>query len=184
MCAGANRSMREGVVRRNLNAEGARMDDFDFYRLYKTLHVLSVIALGGGIAIETVIGPLMVKARSVQELRAYTRLSRIAENYVILPAVLFVTGFGYATAGRLNIDLETTWLFIAQILTLVAAVMSIGYLRLASGKINRIARETPEGPVPESVMREMKNPGPPIVGGLLTIVFVFIVYLMVAKPDW
>jgi len=27
------------------------MDDFDFYRIYKTLHVLSVIMLGGGIAI-------------------------------------------------------------------------------------------------------------------------------------
>ena len=160
------------------------MDDFDFYRIYKTLHVLFVIAMGGGIAIETVIGPMMVRAKSVQELRAYTKLSRIAENYIILPATIIVIGFGYATAGRLNIELDTPWLLIAQILTFIALALGVFYLRTAALKIDKIANETPDGPVPAAVMEHMKNPGPPIVGATLTLIFVFIVYLMVFKPNW
>jgi hypothetical protein len=93
-------------------------------------------------------------------------------------------GFGYATAGRLNIDLDTPWILIGQILTFVAGGLSIGYLRLAALKIDRIARETPDGPVPDAVMQHMRNPGPPLVGATLTVLFVFIVYLMVAKPNW
>jgi hypothetical protein len=126
----------------------------------------------------------MTKARSVQELRAYTKLSRISENFIILPGVFLVIGFGYATAGRLNLSLDATWILLGQILTYAAAIMSIGYLRMASAKIDRLAREAPEGPVPDDVMREMRNPGPPLIGAALTFVFVFIVYLMVAKPAW
>jgi len=126
----------------------------------------------------------MVKAKSVQELRAYTKLSRIAENYIILPAIFLAMGFGYATAGRLHIDLDTPWLLVAQVLTLIALALGVFYLRTAALTIDRIARETPDGPVPDAVLQHMKNPGPPIVGATLTIVFVFIVYLMVFKPNW
>ena len=161
------------------------MSEFDLFRLYKTLHVLLVIVLAGGITIDTVVGPLMVRAKSVQELRAFTRLSRIAENYIILPAFFLVIGFGYAITGTdFSPDPDVTWLLLGQILAYVAAVATIGYLRAASNRVDRLAREAPDGPVPESLARAMKNPGPPIVGACLTVVFVFIVYLMVAQPDW
>ena len=38
------------------------MDDFDLYRLLKTLHVLSVLMLGSGIVVESLLGPLMARA--------------------------------------------------------------------------------------------------------------------------
>ena len=160
------------------------MSDLDFIRIYNTLHVLSVALLAGGITIDTVVGPLMVRATSVQELRAFTRLSRIAEDYIMLPAFLLIVGFGYATAGRQDRDLGDTWLLVAQILTFIAAAGVIGYLRSASLRVDRLARAVPDGPVPESLTRAMKNPGPPIVGTILTVGFVFILYLMVAQPRW
>jgi uncharacterized membrane protein len=168
----------------SLQGDATGMDDFDFYRLYKTLHVLSVALLAGGITIETVIGPLLPRAGSVQELRAYTRVMKIAENFIILPATLLVIGFGYATASRLNIDLDVTWLLFGQILTYAAAIISLAYLRTAALRADRMARAAPDGPVPEELVRETKNPGPAIVGTLMLIIFIFIVYLMVAQPAW
>jgi hypothetical protein len=160
------------------------MDDFDFYRLYKTLHVLSVILLAGGVGIESVIGPLMARATSVQELRAYARLSRIAELYIMLPAFLLIAGFGYATAGRINLDIDTTWLLIAQIVFYAAVVISVGYLMQVSLGLWRKVKDLPDGPVPAALARELANPLPGLMGALLTVALVFIVYLMVAKPSW
>jgi uncharacterized membrane protein len=160
------------------------VDDFDFYRLFKTLHVLAVILLGGGIIIETAVGILMARASGVQELRAYTKLSTVAEKYVMLPAYVLIAGFGYATAGRANIDVDVTWLMIAQILFYIAVAVSVLYLLRASMQIDRLARAAPDGPLIAEIAAELKKPGPPIAGGLLTLIYVFIVYLMVAKPAW
>ncbi len=159
------------------------MDEIDFFRLYKTLHVLAVALLAGGITIETVVGPLMARATTVQELRAFTRVSRIAENFCILPGLLLAIGFGYAMTGNdFGPELNVTWLLLSQILAFVALVLAVGYLRTASLKIDRRARETPDGAVPEELRRNLKNPGPPIVGAVLTVIFVFIIYLMVVQP--
>jgi hypothetical protein len=136
------------------------VDDFDFYRLYKTLHILSVTVLAGGIAIESVAGPVLARAQSVQELRAYAKLMVIAQNFLILPGFVLLVGFGYAAAGRANLDLDATWLLIAQILTYTAAVASLGYLRSASMRLSRMVREAPDGPVTPELGREIKNPLP------------------------
>ncbi len=161
------------------------MDEFDLYRMYKTLHLLAVVLLAGGITIETVVGPLMVRATTVQELRAFTRLSKIAENFCILPGLFLAIGFGYAMTGNdFGPDLDTTWVLLGQILAFVALAVSIGYLRTASLRIDGRARQAPDGPVPDELRREMKNSGPPIVGAVLTFIFVLLIYLMVVKPAW
>jgi hypothetical protein len=160
------------------------MDDFDFYRLYKTLHVLAVMLMAGGIAIESVIGPLMAKAPSVQELRAYARLSRMAGMFLIAPGALFTAGFGYATAGRGDIDVDETWLLISQVIFYIAVFVGIGFLMQASRQLWNHVKDLPDGPVPAAVRSEAANPLPAILGGMLTIGFIFIVYLMVAQPAW
>ena len=50
------------------------MDDFDLYRLFKTLHVISVVMLGGGFVLEGICGPLVARAKTMGEVRAYARL--------------------------------------------------------------------------------------------------------------
>jgi uncharacterized membrane protein len=160
------------------------VDDFDFYRLYKTLHVLAVIYLGGGIAIETIIGPFLARATSVQELKVLTRISRTTELFVNLPALFLIAGFGYAVAGRANLDLDVTWLLLGQIIFYVAAVVALGYLGIGALILHGRVARLEDGPIPKEMARQLKNPLPPIVGALLTVAYVFIVYLMVSQPDW
>ncbi len=56
------------------------MDDFDFYRLFKTLHVIAVLLLGGGFVLEGIVGALLPKLKTVQEVRVYARLLYISET--------------------------------------------------------------------------------------------------------
>jgi uncharacterized membrane protein len=160
------------------------MSDLDFVRLFKTLHVLSVALLAGGITVETLIGPMLARATSTQELKTLTRLSRVTELFVVLPAAVLIPAFGYATAGKDNIDLGRTWILIAQVLFFIAAAISIAYLARASLRLEARVRGLPDGPIPEEVAKDLKNPLPAILGALLTVVFIFIVYLMVAQPNW
>jgi hypothetical protein len=55
---------------------------------------------------------------------------------------------------------------------------------MASARLEKMVDGAPDGPVPPDIVANTKEPGPAIVGGLLTLYFIFIVYLMVAQPAW
>ena len=160
------------------------MDDFDWYRLFKTLHVLGVILLGSGAVFEAVLGPMMPRAANVQELRVYTRILNLVERVIFPVAALLVAGFGYATASRLHIDLTTTWLLLGQILFFVAVGLGFGYLSRASRRLHEAVLATPDGPLTDDLKAQLANPLPAILGGLSTLLFIVIVFLMVDKPNW
>ena len=160
------------------------MSDFDWYRLFKTLHVLAVAMLAGGITIEMVLGPIMPKVSTVGELRVLSRIMATAENFIIIPAAVLLIIFGYLTADRAGYDLGDTWLLLGQILTYAALAASMLVLRSAAVRLEKAVQAAPEGPVTEELRREVSNPLPAIVGTSLTVIFVIIVYLMVAKPGW
>ena len=160
------------------------MSDYDFARLFKLLHVLAVMALASGFVLEAMCGPLVARARSMGEVRAYARLMYISENFLSLPAALLIAGFGYATAGREHIDMNTTWLVIAQVLFYAIVALAIIFLRPAANKLHKLAQATPDGPVTPEIVAQVKQPMAMIVGMLTSVMFVAIVYLMVAKPAW
>ncbi len=152
------------------------------YEVLKTLHVLAVIFLGGTVLIDALSGPMMARMQSVAELRAITRFSRLNQFLGVAAAVL-VPVFGYLTANELGLPLDLGWLFVAQVL--FWASFAVGLLLLMPGAL-RLAREVealPDGPVPEEVRASMRKPIFPVLGITLTVFFVSIVYLMVAKPD-
>src|SRR5688572_25106218 len=157
------------------------MDDFDWYRLFKTLHVMSVILLGSVIMIQNVAGPLLTRVHTVQEVRALATLMNIGEKFLIFPAFVLLAIFGYLTADRANFELDLTWLLLGQVLFYIGVIVAVTYLRAATDKLNHAARAAPDGPVPAELTAEMKKPGPAVLGTLLTLVYFFIVYLMVAK---
>jgi uncharacterized membrane protein len=160
------------------------MDDFDFYRLYKTLHIVFVAMLAAGVGVELLAGPVVARLKTVQEIRPVAHMMVIAETFMILPASVFLAGFGYATASRANIDLDETWLLLSQILLAAAILTGLFVLRPAAVKLSRAVDTAPDGPIPDDIAAELRNPVPAIAGTALTLVFVFIVYLMVAKPSW
>jgi uncharacterized membrane protein len=158
--------------------------DHDLYRLFKTLHVISVMLLGGGFVLEALCGPLVARARSVQEVRVYARLILISESYLSPAAAVAIAVFGYATADRGGLDLGMTWLAAGQALFYAIVVLAIVFLRPAAGRLYRAAREAPDGPVTPEISRLLKAPMLPIVGTATSVAFVFVIYLMVSKPGW
>lgn len=160
------------------------MDDFDWYRLFKTLHVMAVVVLGGGAIMESIVGPIVAKARSVQDVRAYALLLYISENYLSIPAAIAIAVFGYLTADRLDIALDTTWLLLGQLLFYAIVVIALAVLRPAANRLYRLANEAPDGPVTPEIVAQLQQPLPAIAGAVTGLMFFAIIYLMVAKPDW
>jgi uncharacterized membrane protein len=160
------------------------VDDFDWYRLFKTLHVIAVILLGGAVVLESIVGALVARAKTAQEARIYAQLLYIAENYISIPAVIAIAVFGYATADRIGYDLDITWLALGQVLFYAAIILVLAFLRPAANKLYRLTRQAPDGPLTPEITAELQNKTPTIVGPLASLIFVTIVYLMVAKPGW
>ena len=160
------------------------MDDFDLYRLFKTLHVIAVVLLGGGFVLEGIAGPLVARATTVQEARAYARLLYISENYLSRPAAIAIAVFGYATADRLNISLDVTWLMLGQVLFYVIVVLALLVLRPASATLLRLTTAAPDGPITPEIAAQVKKPLAAAVGAVVSVMFAFVIYLMVSKPSW
>ena len=160
------------------------MDDFDLYRLFKTLHVIAVLILGGAGLMEGVIGPIVAKSQTVQETRAYAKLLYISENYLSIPAAIAIAIFGYATADRIGYDLDATWLILGQVLFYVIVALGLGILRPAANKLYRMTQAAPDGPITPEIVAQLKEPLPAIAGTGTALLFIFIIYLMVARPGW
>ena len=160
------------------------MDDFDLYRLFKTLHVISVLVLAGAGLMEGIIGPIVANSKSVQEVRAYAKLLYISENYLSIPAAIAIAAFGYLTADRIGYDLNTTWLALGQGLFYVIVAIGLLVLRPAAIELYRLTREAPDGPVTTEIAAQLRKPLPAVMGSLTGLLFVAIIYLMVSKPAW
>ncbi len=158
------------------------MDDLDLYELFKTLHVISVVLLGGGFVLEGITGALVPRSKTMQEVRAYARLLYISENFLSLPAAISIAVFGYLTANRIGYNLDLTWLLLGQILFYAIAVLAVAFLRPAANRLYRLAREAPDGALTPEIRDQMRSSVPPIVGGVTTVMFVAIIYLMVVRP--
>jgi uncharacterized membrane protein len=151
------------------------------YEELKTLHVLAVIFLGGTIVVDSLTGMTMPRLATVGELRAITRLSRI-NQYLGLTAAALVPIFGYLTANDGSWSLGTGWLVVGQALFWMSVAVGIFVLMPGALRLAKRTADLPDGPIPDDVKAEMARPIFPALGILLTIAFVVIVYMMVAKP--
>jgi uncharacterized membrane protein len=140
------------------------MDDFDLYRLFKTLHVIAVIALGGGFVLEGIVGSLLPRVKTVQEARAYAFLLYVSENFLSIPAAILIAVFGYAAADRVGYDLDMTWLLLGQIGFYAISVLALAVLRPAANRIYKLTKQAPDGPLTDEIAAQLKNIGPMIVG--------------------
>jgi len=160
------------------------VDDSDWYRLFKTLHVIAVILLGGGFVLEGIVGSLVARVHTVQEARAYATLLYISENFLSIPAATAVAVFGYLTANKFDVDVDVTWLVIAQVLFYGIVILALAFLRPAANALFRLTREAPDGPLTPEIAAKLQGKAAAIVGPVTAVMFAAIVYLMVAKPGW
>jgi uncharacterized membrane protein len=160
------------------------MSEFDLYRLFKTLHVISVVLLGSGFVIEAICGILAARAPTVQEVRVFARLMAFSENILSPAAALGIAVFGYLTANQLDLALDVTWVLLGQVLFYGIAILAIAILRPAANELLKLSEAAPDGPVTAEVQARLRKPLPSIVGPVTSLAFVLIIYLMVAKPSW
>ncbi|HEX5369699.1 MAG TPA: DUF2269 family protein [Dehalococcoidia bacterium] len=160
------------------------MDKYDMFRLFKTLHVIAVVLLGSGFVLETITGILAGRARSVAEARVYARLIAFSENWLSPAAAVALAVFAYATADRGGFRLGTTWLVIAQVLFVIIVVVALVFLRPAARKLQAMTSAAPDGPITPDIAAYLKSPLFPVMGTLVSVLFIFIIYLMVSKPAW
>jgi uncharacterized membrane protein len=158
------------------------MDTYDLFRLYKTLHVIAVVVLGGGFVLEAIAGPLVDRAKTVGEVRAYARMMYFSETYLSLPAALFVAGFGYATASKLDLDYSKFWIALSQVLFYGLAILAVVFLRPAASKLLKLAEAAPDGPVTPEIRALLDKRLPMVIGMIVTLMFIVVIYLMVSKP--
>jgi len=160
------------------------MEDYDLYRLFKTLHVIAVVLLGSGFVMEALSGILVARARTVSEVRVYARLIAFSENILSPVAAVAIAVFGYATADRGGLDLDTTWLALGQALFYAIAVLAIALLRPAANRLRSVADAAADGPVTPEIAAALRKPVTRVVGIVTSVMFVAIIYLMVSKPAW
>jgi hypothetical protein len=63
-------------------------------------------------------------------------------------------------------------------------VVGLGILRPAANKLYRMTQEAPDGPITPKIVAQLKQPLPAIAGSSTGLLFVVIIYLMVARPNW
>jgi uncharacterized membrane protein len=108
----------------------------------------------------------------------------LSENFIAIPAAIALPIFGYLTADRLGIDLDVTWLLLGQILFYVIVILALAILRPAANELDRMAKAAPDGPITPELEAQLKKPLPTLIGPLTSVLFAFIIYLMVSKPAW
>jgi uncharacterized membrane protein len=154
----------------------------DLALAYKTIHIIAAIILGGGFVLEAMAGPLVARAQTVGEVRAYARMMHLSETFLSPASALILLGMGYATASRAKYDLSDTWLIAAQVIIYAMAALGLFILRPAAAKLHKLAQASPDGPVTQELRDQMAGPLPKVVGPVMTVMFIVAIYLMVFKP--
>ena len=159
------------------------------YKLFLFLHILCAIVGFGGVLLNGAYASQMQKrpgpgGLAISEANEFVS-GRIAEMFIY---AVFAFGLVTAIIGRPTIKFDQGWLSAAMGLYIVAVVISLVGLRPGHRKINALLREMIAGPAPTA--------GPPpqvaqvqalgkrqaLFGGINSLLFLIILFLMVVKP--
>jgi uncharacterized membrane protein len=155
--------------------------------VYQTLlffHLVGVFLIVGGAAIATAIGIKLSKTAHARTAAELSRLSTIAERYVITPGAILAIVAGSWLVHEVGYDFGSTWIVASYILWVTA--LSIGWLILGrhTTRINRYAKQlVAEGvETSEELQREAAAPVGMIFGLGQNLILLAFIYLMVARP--
>jgi hypothetical protein len=152
------------------------------YTIVLFLHVSG--AIGYFIAIGTWLFGLAAlrRAQRVEQVRALTNLAgRLGPLFGISVLLILATGLYMALTAW---SLQTGWIGIALISLILIAPLSTALIEPRRRAIDRLAREAPDGPLPQSLEQRIHDP---ILGTALQTVATLllgIVFLMTTKPSF
>ena len=155
--------------------------------MYKTLlflHILGVFLIVGGAAIATALGIKASKTRYTRTIAELSRLSIVAERYVITPGALLALFAGLKLVHELGFDYGAGWLVASYVLWATAITIGWAILGRHSARINRHATQLVADGVEESdeLQKEAAAPVGMIFGLGQNLILLAFIYLMVVKP--
>ncbi len=152
------------------------------YTIVLFLHVSG--AIGYFIAIGTWLFSLAAlrRAQRVEQVRALTNLAgRLGPLFGISVLLILATGLYMALTAW---SLQTGWIGVALISLILIAPLSTALIEPRRRAIDRLAREAPDGPLPQALEQRIYDP---ILGTALQTVATLllgIVFLMTTKPSF
>jgi len=153
----------------------------DATTIWKFLHIACMF-----LAVSIFVGQGMLSGAVARsgDVPALRRVLAAEDRFAPIGGAMFLLGivFGFLTATTGNLDLTQTWLLIAYVLALFILVNGVTYHRRMAERLKAVASAAPDDR-PSEELRVIA--GAPVVAVMNTIdglVWLAIIYLMVAKP--
>jgi MFS family permease len=123
----------------------------------------------------------MRRAQRVEQVRALTNLAGgLGPLFGISVLLILVTGLYMALTAWSS---QTGWIAVALISLILIAPLGTAFIEQRRRSIARLAREAPDGPLPQSLERRIHDPILLTALQTVTILLLGIVFLMTTKPS-
>jgi Predicted integral membrane protein (DUF2269) len=151
------------------------------YNIVLFFHVSGAIGyfVGIGTWLFILVGPR--RAQRVEQVRALINLIGLTGPFTGISVLLLLASGFYMALTAWN--LQTSWILIALISLVLMASLGAALIEPRRRAIDRLAREAPDGPLPESLERRTHDPI--LLTALETVAALLLgmVFLMITKPE-
>jgi Predicted integral membrane protein (DUF2269) len=150
------------------------------YTIVLFLHVSGAIGYFIGIGTWLFGLAAMRRAQRVEQVRALTNLAgRLGPLFGISVLLILATGLYMALTAW---SLQTGWIGVAFISLILIAPLSTALIEPRRRAIDRLAREAPDGPLPQSLEQHIHDPVLTTSLQTVAVLLLGIVFLMTTKP--
>jgi uncharacterized membrane protein len=149
--------------------------------LWKFLHIA---AMFGAVSIFVGQGLLSTAIANTGDVRAMRRTLAVEARFAPAGGVLFILGivFGFITAQTADLDLTQTWLLIAYGLAALILVIGVAYHGPRDRKLRALVEASPEDGPSDALRAFAEAPSDRVVRAIDLLLWLGIIYVMVAKP--
>jgi hypothetical protein len=149
--------------------------------VWKFLHIASMF---GAVSIFVGQGLLSAGIAKSGDVRAIRRVGEAEARFQAVGGALFLLGivFGVVAALTANLDLTVPWLLIAYGLVLVTAATGIAYHGPRARKLRMLVEESSEDEPSAALRKFVNQPMTRVVVAIDILVWLALIYVMVAKP--
>jgi uncharacterized protein YbjT (DUF2867 family) len=148
---------------------------------WKFLHIAAMFA-----AVSVFVGQGLLSAAIAEshDVRAIRRTLTAEARFGALGGALFLVGlgFGFVTALTGDFDLTAAWLLIAYGVAVLILATGIVYHGPRGKKLLAAAEASPDAEPPEGLRALIQEPSARIIATIDVLVWLAIIYVMVAKP--
>jgi hypothetical protein len=149
--------------------------------IWKFLHITAMFATVSVFVGQGLLSNGIARSRDVRSIR---RTLAVEERFAPIGGALFVSGivFGVITALTGDLDLTAPWLLISYGIVAVIFATGIGYHGPRGRKLKALADASPEDEPSETLRQAIEAPSARVVTAVDGLLWVAVIFTMVAKP--